>query len=107
TAGSWIPAQTPQQLRAGVEANLRSLAIDQVHVVNLRLLDPGHSGDEHVDLDSQLAEMSALRAEGKIGGVGVSNVTIDQLRQALPVGVACVQNAYSLLDRSAEPLLAL
>ena len=49
--------------------------------------------------------MVALRDEGKIGGIGISNVTLDQLRQALPVGLACVQNAYSLLDRSHEPLL--
>jgi pyridoxine 4-dehydrogenase len=107
-SGAWIPAQTPQQLRAGVEANLRSLDVGQVHVVNLRLLDPGHPGnDERVDLDSQLAEMSALRDEGKIGGIGISNVTTDQLRKALPVGPACVQNAYSLLDRSGEPSLEL
>jgi hypothetical protein len=51
--------------------------------------------------------MVALRDEGKIGGIGMSNVTVDQLRQALPIGIACVQNAYSLLDRSGEPLLDL
>jgi pyridoxine 4-dehydrogenase len=102
-AGNWTPAQHPEQLRAGVEANLRSLGVEQVHVVNLRLLDEG----EPTDLDSQLAEMAALRDEGKIGAVGVSNVTLDQLRRALPVGIACVQNQYSLLDRSGEPLLEL
>jgi aryl-alcohol dehydrogenase-like predicted oxidoreductase len=51
--------------------------------------------------------MVALRDEGKIGGIGISNVTIDQVRQALPVGITCVQNAYSLLDRSGEPILEL
>jgi aryl-alcohol dehydrogenase-like predicted oxidoreductase len=51
--------------------------------------------------------MIALRAEGKIGGIGISNVNIDQLRQAMPAGIACVQNAYSLLDRADEPLLDL
>ena len=51
--------------------------------------------------------MIALRDEGKIGGVGISNVTLDQLQHARPRGLACVQNAYSLLDRSAEPLLDL
>ncbi|MBO0828784.1 MAG: aldo/keto reductase [Streptosporangiales bacterium] len=101
--GNWTPAQRPEQLRAGVEANLRSLGVEQVHVVNLRLLDEG----EPVDLDDQLAEMVALRDEGKIGAIGVSTVTLEQLRQALPVGIACVQNAYSLLDRSGEPLLEL
>jgi pyridoxine 4-dehydrogenase len=71
-----------------VEANPRSLDVEQVHVVNLRLHeDEGHgTSAESVDLDSQLAEMVALRDEGKIGGVGISNVTSEQLRQALPVG---------------------
>jgi pyridoxine 4-dehydrogenase len=109
--GGWIPAQRPELLRASVEANLRSLDVEQVHVVNLRLLDAAHSsqlpGDQRVDLDSQLAEMVALRDEGKIGGIGMSEVSIDQLRQALPAGIACVQNAYSVLDRSGEPLLDL
>ena len=108
--GGWTPAQRPEQLRAGVEANLASLGVEQVDVVNLRLLEAEEdddAGGRGVDLDSQLAEMVALRDEGKIGGIGMSNVTLDQLRHALPVGVACVQNAYSLLDRSAEPLLDL
>jgi len=102
--GRWIPAQRPRELRAGVEANLRSLGVERIDVVNLRL--PG-DGAPHVDLDSQLAEMISLRAEGKIGGIGISSVNIDQLRQALPAGIACVQNAYSVLDRADEPLLDL
>ena len=108
--GGWVPAQRPEQLRAGVEANLRSLEVEQVDVVNLRFHsaahdDEGNSGE--VDLDSQLAEMMALRHEGKIGAIGVSDVSLGQLRQAMPAGLACVQNAYSLLDRSGEPLLDL
>lgn len=108
-AGGWIPAQRPEQLRAGVEANLRSLDVERVHVMNLRLHeDEGHGiSAESVGLDSQLAEMVALRDEGKIGGVGISNVTSEQLRQALPVGLACVQNQYCVLDRSGEPMLEL
>ena len=109
--GRLHPAQRPGQLRAGVEANLQSLGVDRVDVVNLRRLDgpPGiqAEGDQLVDLDSQLAEMAALHDEGKIGGIGLSNVSLEQLRQALPVGIACVQNAYSLLDRSGEALVAL
>jgi pyridoxine 4-dehydrogenase len=108
--GKLRPAQRPEQ-RAGVEANLRSLGVGQVGVVNLRRLDgpPGirAEGDQLVDLDSQLAEMAALRDEGKIGGIGLSNVGLEQLRHALPIGVACVQNAYNMLDRSAEALLGL
>jgi pyridoxine 4-dehydrogenase len=108
--GGWTPSQRPDQLRAGVEANLRSLAVEQLDVVNLRLHD-AEDGEETaghgVDLDSQLAEMVALRDEGKIRGIGISNVTPDQLRQALPAGIACVQNPYSVLDRSGEPVLDL
>jgi aryl-alcohol dehydrogenase-like predicted oxidoreductase len=70
-------------------------------------LGPGvqAEGDQVVDLDDQLAEMIALRDEGKIGGIGVSSVPLDVLRRALPAGIACVQNAYSLLDRSQEEML--
>jgi hypothetical protein len=108
-AGKLVPAQRPEQLRAGVDANLAALGTGQLAAVNLRRLDgpPGiiAEGDQLVDLDSQLAELVSLREEGKIGGIGLSNVTAGQLRQALPAGIACVQNAYSLLDRSAEPVL--
>lgn len=102
--GRWISAQRPHELRAGVEANLRSLEVERIDVVNLRLAGDGAPG---VDLDSQLAEMIALRAEGKIGGIGISSVSVGQLRQARPAGIACVQNAYNLLDRADEPLLEL
>ena len=102
--GRWISAQRPHELRAGVEANLRSLEVEKIDVVNLRLAGDGAPG---VDLDSQVAEMIALRAEGKIGGIGISSVSVGQLRQALPAGIACVQNAYNLLDRADEPLLEL
>ena len=106
--GQWLPAQRPEQLRAGVEANLRSLGVEQVGVVNLRLHDAGADDESHAEdvaFESQLAEMVALRDEGKVGAVGISNVSLDQLRQALPIGIACVQNAYSVLDRSGEELL--
>ena len=106
--GAWLAAQRPEQLRAGVEDNLRSLGVGCVDVVNLRLHDAGHDEDpQMVDLDEQLAELVAMRDEGKIAAIGISNVTLEQLTQALPVGLACVQNAYNLLDRSAEPLLEL
>src|SRR6195952_2302796 len=62
--GRWVAAQRPEQLRAGVEANLASLDVEQVDVVNLRLMDE-HEGeappDQRVCFDDQLAEMVALR----------------------------------------------
>ncbi len=104
-------AQRPEELRASVEDNLRSLGLEQIPVVNLRRMDTGHAvpggPDQVVDVDDQLAEMSAMREEGLIGGIGLSSITIDVLRRALPAGIACVQNAYSLVDRSDEPMLEL
>jgi len=104
-------AQRPKELRASVEDNLRALGLDQIPVVNLRRMDTGHAvpggPDQVVDVDDQLAEMTAMRAEGLIGGIGLSSTTIEVLRRALPAGIACVQNAYSLVDRSDEPMLQL
>src|ERR1700742_4060580 len=103
------PAQRPAELRAAVEDDLSQLGVEQIGVVNLRRLDLGPGlqaeGDQIVDLDDQLAEMIALREEGKIGEIGVSSVPLEILRRALPAGGACVQNAYSLLDRSQEEML--
>jgi aryl-alcohol dehydrogenase-like predicted oxidoreductase len=103
------PAQKPAELRAAVEGDLRQLGLDRVPVVNLRRLDLGPGlaaeGDQIVDLDDQLAEMVALRDEGKIGAIGMSNVPLDVLQRALPAGIVSVQNAYSVLDRSHEDTL--
>ena len=105
------PAQRPWELRASVEDNLTSLGLDQIPVVNLRRMDAGPgikaTGDQIVDMDDQLAEMTALRDEGKIGAIGLSSVTLDGLRRALPAGIACVQNAYSLASRGDEDMLRL
>jgi pyridoxine 4-dehydrogenase len=102
-------AQKPADLRAAVENDLSQLGLDRIAVVNLRRMDLGPGvaaeGDQIVDLDDQLAEMIALRDEGKIGAIGVSSVPLDVLRRALPAGIACVQNAYSLLDRSQEEMV--
>jgi len=104
-----VAAQKPAELRASVEENLRALDTDHLAVVNLRRADipPGitATGDQVVDLDSQLAELIALRDEGKIGGIGLSHVSLPQLQQALPAGIACVQNLYNVLARDHEGLL--
>ena len=107
--GGLVPAQRPEQLRAQVEANLATLGVERIGVVNLRRLDaaPGivAEGDQVVDIDDQLAELAALRDAGKIGGIGLSSVSAEQLDRAAPVGIACVQNLYSVIDRTAEPVL--
>ncbi|MFI0421248.1 aldo/keto reductase [Spongiactinospora sp. 9N601] len=103
------PAQRPEELRASVEDNLRSLGLDRLPVVNLRRLDMGPGliaeGDQVVGLDDQLAVLTAMRDEGKIGAIGLSNVTFSTLRRALPAGVVCVQNAYNLLARGDDDML--
>lgn len=105
------PAQRPEELRASVEDNLTSLGLDQIPVVNLRRLDarPGlqAEGDQIVDLDDQLAVMTALRDEGKVGAIGLSGINLEVLRRALPAGIVCVQNSYSLVGRSDEEMLQL
>ena len=104
-------AQRPEDLRASVESNLRGLGRERIDVVNLRRVAGGigirAEGDQVVDLDDQLAAMVALRDEGKIGAFGLSNVSLGDVRRALPAGVACVQNAYSLVSRDDEDLLEL
>jgi pyridoxine 4-dehydrogenase len=98
--GAWLPAQRPQELRAGVEENLISLRIDQVPVVNLR-----RSPEAGVPLDDQLGAMEAMRAEGLIGGIGLSNVNFEEYRAArAAVEVACVQNPYSVAGRADRDL---
>ena len=94
--GEWIGAQRPEDLRGGVEANLRSLELDQIPVVNLR-----RHPESDVPFADQLEEMIALRDEGLIAGIGLSNATLEQYSEARArTEVACVQNAYNLADRS-------
>jgi pyridoxine 4-dehydrogenase len=107
--GRLVAAQRPEQLRAQVEDNLATLGAGRIDVVNLRRLDaaPGivAEGDQLVDIDDQLAELAALRDAGTIGGIGLSNVSAEQLDRAAPAGIVCVQNLYSVIDRTAEPVL--
>ena len=106
SSGGWLPAVQPAELRAGVEDNLRSLGVEQLTAVNLRLLD--HPVPGGPTLEDQLAEMVALRDEGKIAGVGISNASLEQTQTAIDVaGIVCVQNPYSLLERSGADVLAL
>jgi aryl-alcohol dehydrogenase-like predicted oxidoreductase len=103
------PAQRPAELRAEVEANLASLQVDRLDLVYLRRTDapPGiiATGDQVVELDDQLAELTTLRDEGKIAALGLSNVSRAQLESALDADITAVQNAHSLADRSSEDVL--
>jgi pyridoxine 4-dehydrogenase len=98
--GGLRDAQRPEELSAGVVANLRSLELDQVPVVNLR-----RHAETDAPFDEQVAAMVAARDEGLIGAIGLSNVTLEQYRSARKVTeIACVQNGYNLADRSDQRL---
>jgi pyridoxine 4-dehydrogenase len=98
--GRWLPAMAPDQLRAGVLDNLRSLGVDRLDAVNLRLMDGGQEFDE------ELEAMIALRDEGLIAGIGLSNVSREQLVHAVQrTEIVCVQNSLNLLARDSLPLL--
>jgi len=104
--GGWLPALAPAELRAGVEANLRSLRVERMDLVNLRVM--GGDGAPGVPEPEQLGTLEDLRREGKLDLIGISNVSAEGLERALElVDVAEVQNAYSILDRSGEAVLDL
>lgn len=107
--GGWLPGQRPEQLRSAVEENLRSLGTDRLGAVNLRLTeDRDLPADQRVSLEDQLAEMVALRDEGKIAGVGISTATLAQVEQAIEqADIVCVQNAFSLVDQKDSDVLDL
>jgi pyridoxine 4-dehydrogenase len=102
-SGGWLPDDEPDQLRRGIQDNLRSLGVEQLAAVNLRLSDDA-TPDRR--FDDQLAAMIQARDEGLIGGVGLSNVTREHLLRALEgTQVACVQNQLNVVDRSSMPVL--
>jgi pyridoxine 4-dehydrogenase len=107
--GGWRPALRPEQLRSAVEDNLRTLRTDRLGAVNLRLMEGDElPADQQVTLEDQLAEMVALREEGKIAGVGVSTANPAQVRQAIAqADIVCVQNAFSLLNQKDAAVLDL
>ncbi|MEA2244713.1 MAG: pyridoxine 4-dehydrogenase [Solirubrobacteraceae bacterium] len=103
--GAWLAAHRPEELRAGVEDNLRTLGVERMDLVNLREMDEGD--DEGVPpLAERLGVLEDMRLEGKLDLIGVSNVTRAQAEAALElVAVASVQNPYGILDRSSEDML--
>ncbi len=102
-SGAVFPFDDPDQLREGIEDNLRSLRVGQLAAVNLRLPGDGRVGAR---FDDQLAAMVAARDEGLIAGIGLSNISLEQLRHAAAgTSIVCVQNLFHLADRSGTPIL--
>jgi len=92
---SWIPYNTPENLRSSIENNLRTLKIEQVTLVHFRVMPGVGSFEESMEA------MFKMQQEGKILHVGVSNVSREQLEIAMKMGtVASVENMYGHAQRN-------
>ncbi|MEU6449500.1 aldo/keto reductase [Streptomyces sp. NPDC046979] len=97
----WRLDGRPAVLRDQVEQALRRLRVERIELLQLHRIDP------ETPLADQVGTLRELRDEGKIGRIGLSEVTVGELDQARRiVGIASVQNRYNLLDREHEPVLA-
>ncbi|MEV6896888.1 aldo/keto reductase [Amycolatopsis sp. NPDC051372] len=94
-SGEFLPFARPDQLRGQVEENLRQLARDHIDVVNLRIgTGLGRGSGSIAEHFGALAE---LREAGLIRELGISNVGLEHLTEALAIApVVCVQNQYGL-----------
>jgi pyridoxine 4-dehydrogenase len=95
--GAWQGMARPDQLRGQVEENLRQLGRDHLDLVNLRTLSVSKPVGEH------FAALAALRDAGLVRHLGLSNVTVGQIDEALAIApVVAVQNRYSIDSRRPE-----
>jgi len=98
--GIWKPVGRPEYLRQQAEMSLRRLGLERIDLFQL------HRIDARVPLAEQVGELRLLQEEGKIGHIGLSEVTVDELREAQETAtIVSVQNLYNLAARDAEPLL--
>jgi pyridoxine 4-dehydrogenase len=103
--GSWMPAQSPQELTAAVQDNLRNLGLDVLDVVNVRSMHGVH-GPTEGSMEAQIAAIAELQQKGLVKHVGVSNVTPTQVADARKlVPIVCVQNHYNLAHRNDDALI--
>lgn len=101
---SWQPANSPEELRAAVESNLRNLGLEVLDVVNFRAW--GHLGPEERSIAEQVTALAELKSKGLIRHIGVSNVTAAQVREAQGItDVVCVQNLYNLAKRTDDAMI--
>jgi len=102
--GGWPTARRPDELRRQVHDNLRSLGVERLDLVNLRMGDA--QGPRLEPLEDAFGTLVELQHEGLIHHVGLSNVTAEQVEQAQAIGpVVCVQNHYNLAHRADDPLI--
>jgi pyridoxine 4-dehydrogenase len=99
-SGEWGLDARPEVLRDQVDQALRRLRVDRIELLQLHRIDP------ETPLADQLGTLSELRSEGKVGRIGLSEVTVAELDEARSiVDIVSVQNRYNLLDREHEPVL--
>jgi pyridoxine 4-dehydrogenase len=106
--GGWLPANSPESLRAQVRDNLGRLGLDVLDVVNFRTLvgvdDRATAADT---IGPQFEALAELRQHGLIRHLGLSTVSLDQLAEAQRIApVVCVQNFYNIANRADEAVLA-
>jgi pyridoxine 4-dehydrogenase len=102
-SGAVLPYDEPDQLRAGIHDNLKTLRVERLTAVNLRAMDNTAPDARFVD---QIGALMNARDEGLIGGIGISNVSRDHLMRALEVTeIVCVQNFFNLAARHSMPIL--
>jgi aryl-alcohol dehydrogenase-like predicted oxidoreductase len=102
---SWQPANSPQDLTAGVHDNLRNLGLDVLDIVNYRVMGSGH-GPEEGSVGDQVTVLADLRRKGLIRCIGLSNVTAAQVAEAQAItDIVCVQNSYNLAYRHDDALI--
>lgn len=96
----WHPLGRPEYLRQQVELSLRRLKVDVIDLFQLHRVDPT------VPADDQFGLLKQLQDEGKVRALGLSQVSVDQIRAAQRVfTVATVQNRFNLTDRSSADVL--
>jgi aryl-alcohol dehydrogenase-like predicted oxidoreductase len=97
----WHPLGLPEYLKQQCELSLRRLGVDTIDLFQL------HRIDARFPLAEQVGALAELQQAGKIRHIGLSEVTVSQLRAAREVAeVATVQNLFNLSNRAAEPVLA-
>jgi aryl-alcohol dehydrogenase-like predicted oxidoreductase len=96
----WVPLGRPEYLRQQVELGLRRLGLERIDLFQLHRIDP------NVPLEDQLGVLVDLQQEGKIRHIGMSEVSLAELRRARELApIASVTNEYNLVKRSAEDVL--
>ena len=98
--GVWTPVGRPAYLKQQVELSLRTLKLDRIDLIQL------HRIDSEVPLVDQLGAFRELQEQGKVRHIGVSEVSVEQLKEAREiVDVVSVQNLYNLTNRQSQDVL--